>query len=249
MIRKSVDGIITQWNPAAEKIYGFSAAEAMGQHIKLIIPPERMEENHELVRRVMSDEQIKAWETVRITKYGRIIDTALSLAAIRDERGEITALVTIERDISERVINRRYLNRIRQELQMATEAARIGTWFADFSQGTAQWNDELYRLLGLDPRPGPEDIEFFFNFIHPDDRHGRFQSAKTLIGKGGVELMDEFRIIRKDGQVRWLAVRGRIMPNAFGEPFQMAGVNFDITELKQVREAEQLAQMQLAAVG
>jgi PAS domain S-box-containing protein len=61
--------------------------------------------------------------------------------------------------------------------------------------------------------------------------------------------MDEFRIIRKDGQVRWLAVRGRIMPNAFGEPFQMAGVNFDITELKQVREAEQLAQMQLAAVG
>jgi PAS domain S-box-containing protein len=185
MIRKSVDGIITQWNPAAEKIYGFSAAEAMGQHIKLIIPPERMEENHELVRRVMSGEQIKAWETVRITKYGRIIDIALSLAAIRDERGEITALVTIERDISERVINRRYLNRIRQELQMATEAARIGTWFADFSQGTAQWNDELYRLLGLDPRPGPEDIEFFFNFIHPDDRHGRFQSAKTLIGKGG----------------------------------------------------------------
>ena len=185
MIRKSVDGIITQWNPAAEKIYGFSAAEAMGQHIKLIIPPERMEENHELVRRVMSGEQIKAWETVRITKYGRIIDTALSLAAIRDERGEITALVTIERDISERVINRRYLNRIRQELQMAIEAARIGTWFADFSQGTAQWNDELYRLLGLDPRPGPEDIEFFFNFIHSDDRHGRFQSAKTLIGKGG----------------------------------------------------------------
>jgi signal transduction histidine kinase len=59
--------------------------------------------------------------------------------------------------------------------------------------------------------------------------------------------MDEFRIIRKDGQIHWLAVRGRVISNASGEPVQMAGVNFDITELKQVREAEQLAQMQLAA--
>ncbi|MEJ2100594.1 MAG: PAS domain S-box protein [Desulfobacterales bacterium] len=250
IIRKTVDHIITHWNPAAEKIYGFSAAEALGQHIKLIIPPERMEENHELVRRVLGGGQIKAWETVRRTKYGRTVNIALSMAAIRNDRGEITALATIERDISERVMNRRHLSRIRQELQMATEAARIGTWFLDFRRGTAQWNDELYRLLGLDPRPGPEDIGFFFNFIHPDDRHGRFQNVKALAGlagHGGAELMDEFRIIRKDGQIRWLAVRGRIMLNEFGEPLQMAGVNFDITELKQVREAEQLAQMQLAA--
>jgi PAS domain S-box-containing protein len=247
MIRKSVDGIITHWNPAAEKIYGFSAAEAVGQHIELIIPPERMEENHELVRRVLGGEQIKAWETVRRTKDGRTIDITLSLAAIRDEHGEIAAFATIERDISERVRTQRRLNRAREELQMATRAARIGTWFADFSRGTAQWNDELYRLLGLDPRPGPEELEFFFSFVHPDDRRGRLQSARALAGQGAAELLDEFRIIRKDGQIRWIAVRGRIISNASGEPVQMAGINFDITEVKQAREAEQLAQMQLAA--
>ena len=130
---------------------------------------------------------------------------------------------------------------------MATEAAQIGTWFLDFNRGTAQCNDELYRLLGLDPRPGPEDIGFFFDFIHPDDRRGRLENTRALINKASSELMDEFRIIRKDGQIRWLAVRGRVISNASGEPVQMAGVNFDITELKQVREAEQLAQMQLAA--
>ena len=246
MIRKSVNGIITHWNPAAEKIYGFSAAEAMGHHIKLIIPPERMEENHELVRRVLGGEQIKAWETVRRTKYGKTIDIALSLAAIRDDRGEITALASIERDISERVMTRQRLYRVSKELQMATEAAEIGTWFLDFSRGTAQCNDELYRLLGLDPRPGPEDIGFFFDFIHPDDRRGRLENTGTLINRASSELMDEFRIIRKDGQTRWLAVRGRIIPDASGEPVQMAGINFDITDIKQAREAERVAQMNLA---
>ena len=247
IIRKDLNGIITHWNPAAEKIYGFKAAETVGQNIKLIIPKERMEENHELVRRVLRGEQIKSWETVRRTKYGSTIDIALSLAPIRDEHGKITALASIERDISERVMIQRRLNRISEELQMATEAARIGTWFLDFSRGTAQCNDELYRLLGLDPRPGPEDIGFFFDFIHPDDRRGRLENTRALIDKASSELTDEFRIIRKDGRIRWLAVRGRIISNASDEPVQMAGVNFDITDIKQAREAEQLAQMQLAA--
>ena len=247
IILKDLSGIITHWNPAAERIYSYSASEAVGQHINLIIPRNRRQENNELVRRVLSGEQIKAWETVRRTKDGHTIHIAFSLAAIPDERGKISALASIERDISERVMIRRRLNRIRQELQMATEAAQIGTWFLDFNRGTAQCNDELYRLLGLDPRPGPEDIGFFFDFIHPDDRRGRLENTRALINKASSELMDEFRIIRKDGQIRWLAVRGRVISNASGEPVQMAGVNFDITELKQVREAEQLAQMQLAA--
>ena len=247
IIRKDLNGIITHWNPAAEKIYGFKAAETVGQNIKLIIPKERMEENHELVRRVLRGEQIKSWETVRRTKYGSTIDIALSLAPIRDEHGKITALASIERDIRERVMIQRRLNRISEELQMATEAARIGTWFLDFNRETAQCNDELYRLLGLDPRPGPEDIGFFFDFIHPDDRRGRLENTRALIDKASSELTDEFRIIRKDGRIRWLAVRGRIISNASDEPVQMAGVNFDITDIKQAREAEQLAQMQLAA--
>ena len=66
---------------------------------------------------------------------------------IRDNRGQVTAIATIERDISELLKTQQPLNRVREELQMATSAARIGTWFADFSRGISQWNEELYRLL------------------------------------------------------------------------------------------------------
>jgi len=247
IILKDLTGTITHWNPAAERIYGYSAEEAEGRHINLIISPERMEENDELVRRVLGGEKIEAWETVRRTKDGRIIHSSFSLAAIRNDRGKITALASIEHDISERVMIQNRLDRISEELQMATHAARIGTWFADFSRGTAQWNQELYRLLGLEPRPGPEDINYFFSFIHPDDRRGRLQNSRALGDQGESEIIDEFRIIRKDGEIRWLAVRGRIICDTSGKPAQMAGINFDITEVKQARESEQLAQMQLAA--
>jgi PAS domain S-box-containing protein len=247
IIRQSLDGVITHWNPAAEKIYGYSAAEVVGRHVGLIIPQARAEENHQLIRRALRGEQISAWETVRRTKDGRIIDISLSVSAIRDERGETTAIVTIERDVTEHVATRRRLNRIREELQMATAAAQIGTWFSDLHRGISQWNDQLYRLLGLKPRPGPEDSEFFFSFIHPEDRRGWLENSRAMIEKGGNEIQDEFRIIRNDGRIRWLAVRGQIMRNAAGEPVQIAGVNFDITEIKQAQEAEQWAQMQLAA--
>jgi PAS domain S-box-containing protein len=247
IILKDLNGTITHWNPAAERIYGYSAAEAVGRHINLIIPPEHMGENDELVRRVLGGEKIEAWETFRRTKDGRTIHISFSLAAIRNDRGKITALASIEHDISERVMIQSRLDRISDELQMATHAASIGTWFADFSRGTTQWNQELYRLLGLKPRSGPEKIDFFFDFVHPDDRRGRLQNSRALADQGESEILDEFRIVRKDGQIRWLAVRGRVMYDAFGKPAQMAGINFDITEIKQARESEQLAQMQLAA--
>jgi PAS domain S-box-containing protein len=247
VLRQDLDGIITHWNPAAERTFGYSPAEAIGQSIELIIPEERRGEGRELIRRVRRGQKILGWETVRCAKDGREIDIALTLSAIADERGRLTAVASIEHDIRELIRTRRRLNRVREELQMATSAAQIGTWFLDFSQKTAQWNDELYRLLGLDPQPGPEDVGFFLKFIHPDDRRGRLENTRTLIDKKKSELTDEFRVIRKDGQIRWLAVRGRIIPDASGEPVQMAGVNFDITDIKQAQEAERVAQMDLAA--
>ena len=248
IIRQDPKGIITHWNPAAERIFGYPAAEALGRRFHLIVPPDRMQENHKLMRRARYGDQICAWETVRRAKDGRLIDISLTMSAMHDERGEIAAFATIERDITERVKARDSLNRVHEELKMATGAAHIGTWFADISRRIAKWNKQMYLLLGLDPRPGPEDIESFFNFIHPEDRRGYLESFQTLVKKATSEIKDEFRIIRADGQIRWLAVRGQIIRNEAGDVVHIAGVNFDITEIKQAQEAERMAQMQLAAI-
>jgi PAS domain S-box-containing protein len=246
VLRQDPDGIITHWNPAAEKIFGYSSAEAVGQSIELIIPEKRRGEGRELIRRIRRGEKILGWETVRRAKDGREIDIALTLSAMTDERGRLTAVASIGRDISELIRTRRRLNRVREELQMATQAARIGTWFANPGRGTSQWNEQLYRLLGLDPRPGPEDMNYFFSFIHPDDRRGFLQNARAVMDRGGDEIEKDFRIIRADGEIRWMTTRGKIFRDASGDPLYMAGINFDITDVKAARQAEQLAQLQLS---
>jgi diguanylate cyclase (GGDEF)-like protein/PAS domain S-box-containing protein len=100
IISRSVDGTITSWNPGAERLYGYSAAEAIGRHISFIMPPDRMQERAENWRRLSRGEAVPPYETVRITKDGRHIDVSLSLSPIKDAAGNITGIAIVTHDIS-----------------------------------------------------------------------------------------------------------------------------------------------------
>lgn len=130
---------------------------------------------------------------------------------------------------------------------MAVEATGIGVWNYDPCRRTTMWNAQLYRLLGLDPRQGPEDAERFFGFIHPEDREGIVANLDALLKSSDDNIDEEFRIIRADGKTRWLASRGRIYRDKDGRPVRISGINYDITERKKAEETVHLAQLQLAA--
>jgi PAS domain S-box-containing protein len=98
---KSLDGIITTWNRGAEQLYGYTAAEAIGQSMMLIVPPERHEELRELLQRIRRGDRIEHYECVRVCKDGRRADISVTLSPMDDERGEITGASAIARDITE----------------------------------------------------------------------------------------------------------------------------------------------------
>jgi two-component system cell cycle sensor histidine kinase/response regulator CckA len=98
VLSKTLDGTILTWNAAAERLYGYSAAEAVGEHVSLLAPLERRAEVDELLRRVGAGERIVEHETFRLRKDGRRVDVVLSLSPIRDERDEIVGAVTMARD-------------------------------------------------------------------------------------------------------------------------------------------------------
>jgi PAS domain S-box-containing protein len=102
IIGKTVDGLITSWNPAAERMFGYSAAEAVGQMITLIIPEERLLEEADVVSRIRRGESVEHFETVRQAKNGRRLDISLSVSPIRDATGRIVGASKIARDIGER---------------------------------------------------------------------------------------------------------------------------------------------------
>ncbi|UDF04388.1 PAS domain-containing hybrid sensor histidine kinase/response regulator [Asticcacaulis sp. AND118] len=100
IISKSLDGIITTWNASAERIFGYSAAEAVGRHITLIIPPEKLDEEHLIIGRVRAGERVEHFETVRRAKSGALVDISLTVSPVRDDRGGIIGASKIARDIT-----------------------------------------------------------------------------------------------------------------------------------------------------
>ncbi|HXS83706.1 MAG TPA: PAS domain S-box protein [Methylomirabilota bacterium] len=100
IVGKTTAGIILTWNKAAERLFGYTAAEAVGQSILILIPPARHDEEREILARITRGERVTHFETVRMTKDGRRFDASLTISPIRDASGHIVGASKVARDIS-----------------------------------------------------------------------------------------------------------------------------------------------------
>jgi PAS domain S-box-containing protein len=94
--------VIRTWNAGAERLFGYTAEEAVGRPITLIIPPERQDEEHEILARIRGGEQVDHFETVRVSKQGRRIDISLTVSPVRDGAGRIVGASKVARDVTAR---------------------------------------------------------------------------------------------------------------------------------------------------
>jgi PAS domain S-box-containing protein len=115
-----------------------------------------------------------------------------------------------------------------ERLRLALESARMGMWSWDTASDLSDWNDQQYELLGLPRGGGHEPVRCFFDRIHPDDLKEMKIVLHQVLAQGQ-EFYHEYRIVRPDGEVRWLATRGRVSRNAEGKATLIRGVNYDIT--------------------
>ena len=102
IVSKNLNGIIMSWNKGAEHLFGYTAGEAVGRPILMLIPPERRDEEREILQRIARGEPIEHFETVRVAKGGRRIDISLTLSPIRNASNEVIGASKIARDISRR---------------------------------------------------------------------------------------------------------------------------------------------------
>ena len=102
IISKSLEGTIQSWNAAAERLFGYTAEEAVGQHISLVIPPERVAEEEQIIASLRAAQRIEHFETERIRKDGQHITVSLTISPIKDEAGNVTGASKIVRDVTER---------------------------------------------------------------------------------------------------------------------------------------------------
>jgi len=118
VIGKSMSGTITSWNAAAEQLYGYTAAEAIGKPINIIVPSDHASELQDIMRRLKAGERIDAWDTVRVKKDGTRVDVSLRISPIKNRGGEVVGASKVARDISWRKRNE-------ESLAFLAEASRV----------------------------------------------------------------------------------------------------------------------------
>ena len=102
IVSKTLDGVIRSWNAGAERLFGYTAEEAVGRPITLIIPHELQDQEQEILARIRGGERVDHFETVRVTKQGRRLDISLTVSPIRDSAGRIIGASKVARDITDR---------------------------------------------------------------------------------------------------------------------------------------------------
>lgn len=121
IIGKDLNGIVTSWNPAAERMYGYSSEEIVGHSLSVILPPDRLHELPDLCTRVAASECIESFRTERVRKDGTRVVVSLSISPVLDASGRIVGAATIARDVTEAVRREQELTEARRAIQLAAE--------------------------------------------------------------------------------------------------------------------------------
>ena len=238
IVTKSLDGTITGWNPAAERMFGFTAAEAVGQGIHLIVPRDRLTEMHDILRRIGQGGSIEQHETVRLRKDGSPVEVSLSISPIKTASGEIIGASKIARDITESKRTQQALDQQIEERRRIFETSQDLILVSDPKGVLVQVSPSSQTILGYAPEQmiGRSAIEF----IHGDDLDSTREEMRAA--RRGLHTRNfDARYVHRDGRNVTLSWMG-----TWSEPVRRHFfVGRDMTESRlaqeTLRESEQLA--------
>lgn len=244
VIATDLDGTVTYWNRGADRLYGWTAEEALGRNIlELNIPSEGLPQAEEIMTCLRAG-RVWSGDIVLRHKDGHTFPVHVTDSPVLDDGGEMVGIVGVSVEISDRVRALAALTSSEERLRLAQHAGGIGTFEWNIRSGEVMVTEDFCRIWGIGPHRSIR-AGAFTEFVHPDDRRlittSLAGSLEDLVGYA------EYRIIRQDDrQVRWLARRAEIVRDEAGNPVRIAGAVYDITDRKSMEEQRQLLTQELA---
>ncbi len=239
---KTLDGIITSWNPAAEQMYGYSADEIIGKNISMLSHPDRPEEMEEILEKLRNGQRVDHYETVRVRKDGRRISISLTVSPILDKLGRVVGVSSIARDITERAgATKTLLASIVNSSDDAIDSKTLDGIITS-------WNPAAEQMYGY---TADEILGRNISILSHPDRPEEMDEILDKIRKGGrVEHYETVRV-RKDGRTISISLTVSPILDDTGKIVGVSSISRDITERKradeQLRAASQYARSLIEA--
>jgi PAS domain S-box-containing protein len=223
------DGRITSWNRSSERIFGYPKEEILGQLSTILFPDHLRVEAQLVFDTVNSGDRVDHYETEIQRKDGMPIPISLSLCPLFQGNGELTASVIIARDVTEQRLAQATLAEIETRIREGEALAHVGSWLWDVRTGTVQWTDELHRIHGVDPLDFEGTLDAHIDQIHPEDQARVWRGLTEAVATGR-PFEDEYRIIRPEGDHRWVYARAEPTVGSAGDVVGLRGISQDVTD-------------------
>jgi PAS domain S-box-containing protein len=244
IVSKSIDGIVTSWNTAAEKMFGYKADEMIGKPVALLIPSDHPDEEPQILQRIRRGERIDHYETKRVRKDGGVLDVALTVSPIRDKIGRIIGASKIIRDITER---KRWQKAELAEsfLGALVESADDAIISKNLDGVVRSWNPAAERLYGYSAE---EMIGKPISLLVPADHPDEEPQILQRIRRGERIEHYETKRVKKDGSVIDVALTVSPIRDGLGRIIGASKIARDVSRQKQAiaREREALRQAEEA---
>jgi PAS domain S-box-containing protein len=203
IVTKTLDGVIRSWNRGAERLFGYTAGEAVGQQIFLIIPTDRVAEEQDVLARLRRGERIEHFETIRQTKDGRRIPVSLTVWPVRDDCGNLIGASKVARDIRMRLQR----DELRAQLAAIVQSSDDAIVGKTLDGVITSWNEGARRLFGYTAEEAVGQPIFL---IIPEDRRAEEEDVLSRLRRG--ERIDHFETIRQTKEGRRVPISLSVSP-------------------------------------
>lgn len=228
-------GNLTQWNSAAEKMFGWQKNETIGRPLPFVTD-ENEEEHRNLCLRTMQGESFSDIEFLRKRKDGSPIHIGVSTAPIRNGRGDVTGITYFCTDISEhkRMEEARQANE--ERFRLAVQAAQEGVWDWNMETNEVWYSPRYKKMLGYSEDELENHVNTWLSLLHPDDREHSLKIVDAVT-HGTLDYEIEFRLRHKDGHYLYILSRGfPVRRKSDGKVVRIVGTHFDLTERKRYEQ-------------
>ncbi len=216
------NGRVIYLNRAGEKLWNRARAEAIGKLFDTAFPLWADSKPRQAISQAMEEQKPVRLET-GIGEHSLAITVLPSASGASIYCRDISGRLRTEKDLRER----------NDLLMLAEQSAGIGVWDVDLASDTVRATPQFFRIMGLEPDTGAVAVDRLRSLRHPDDREAVVKGFRDALTNGRDAYESEYRIVRPDGQTRWIFGRGRVIRDALGIPIRYSGIDIDITDRKQ----------------